>query len=1688
MKTSVLTLVAILLPYFKGVGQEIPAIIKNSDSTNLAYETTMGAMYDDLDYSYVSTGRLYERGFSFVNLAPFNGQLTDSSKSNLIVFSLAYASLVSMTVDESKALPAPSSYRNIMDTVYSTSSIIPVAGMHQLYNTISLDAIDDSLMAISDGNLTDIFPRTEDPYIEKEVFMFAPAELMMDQAVFSLYFDSELFYSNSNKTIDSLLIDVGNGMGFLPIDFDEDVQLSFAERGLKTIKVQLKYTDGTDYFSNFDILIKSAAFRGVEDEPDLSYYVPGINYEVDPSLGRGAGHVYTYLACGHDKIEKPFIWAEAFNPNVGEISANLTKDDIVDRLAHTDSYVDGKPLLGYLTENGYDIIILDYDHGADYLPRTAEFIKEAIRYVNQQKAIANSHAQNIILGQSMGGVATMQALKEMENDGEEHECEKYIIFDSPIMGVNIPMSAQASLLDMATLWVNKPYSPSAGMLFQYVEIIEDIVRLLYLPATRTMMARQCNDVYVGMGDTPASEVFSTTLLEPSGGPLRTEHLYTDHYDYLHNDMGGMPTNCEVLSITNGSREGPDGMQDFDAGDLIIHANIDNMVLGSLIAGYLQDDLEDEDLDMFDTEVMSGTYGLLMWAVGIGIDVDIKFFAMEHSPDFEYYTCELEVYAPLALFPVIYHENVAKTSSGLEIDHVPGGFFGIKNQGVFFEPGGPVDLALSTFKMHTWCFTPTGSVLNYHGETGTWLTDPTRAYTDHYGDINTNKTRGISNYMSNSETPSFDSDPLHDTYSNTAHTWFTNESSRYLIYHMVGSDDLNGIDLVSSSKKYNYGKSDLTPGTDFDSSPPIRTTSILDHSITVNNTSFGVNDDDLIGLTLSPYAPDDMGNSSANSHFVMHLGHICETTPKVALTINNNAVMNIGDGNTRTASVLVQEGHEVVVSNNGNIHVKNGSTLKITEGSKLIVKAGGNLIIENGGLLLVEEGGQIDFYEDGNIALNGENAKLVLDGKIHLYENAIFEPKHEGINSGIITVNNAEGGFVAELGSSIRIIGDGDDDPMLHIAEEGFLKASSNMTQFLLASCQVIIGSENEFVIYSYAPFTSADVSYVVQDNLVSLDQHPRIGLYNKTLINSSDFMDVIINSERAFYVDGAFMNINNSTFDYTYNKNKVMFTLEKGNLFLQNSEFRSYEGVAIILDNQTTYSQIIGTDFVTAIDATNFGEAVWANGSAEVLVKNCTFTGGGAGVNLSSGQVTFKCNNFSHIGYYGINGSTNGRIEMSTGGGAGYNFFDNMSKLCLRLSSVNGLNIHNGYNYFWDEGPEEPTVQGSIELDLDLEYGVTLLGHRNQWNVANTVPASSEFDVWSEYGGDFSFSLAHPMSSVCGALDPDLPYSPPIGDGAGSYMPDISLTDEDNPVRLDSAIAFATKATVLIDSLGSDQSAITLFYDILMHDYTKQELEDKRIQYLLNEAYYGMKFTIGHAIADSVILESNNTSSFSPAIQKYVDVLNVLTVEDTISAEHYFKRFNLELDKAHLFRMLGHTDMGLNILQNTNFCVLDSAEQAVLNKWMFVFEEELAKQQFGELAYGMDTTFTDTSGYYTPIKYRATEYYFGSVINSLSSVTYRTCSGAKSADPNLADDKAYEFVLYPNPSNGIITISYDVPTEGKNEISIYTMDGKEVFTSVLKGGKYSEQIDISFVQSGIYIYKLSLNDLPTEVGRMSISK
>jgi len=821
----------------------------------------------------------------------------------------------------------------------------------------------------------------------------------------------------------------------------------------------------------------------------------------------------------------------------------------------------------------------------------------------------------------------------------------------------------------------------------------------------------------------------------------------------------------------------------------------------------------------------------------------------------------------------------------------------------------------------------------------------------------------------------------------------------------------------------------------------------------------------------------------NSHFVMYLGPICNATPKVTLEIEANGELTIGDGAGRTGSVLVQNGHEIVIEETGIVRIKKGSTLKLNEGGILRIKDGGKLIIEDGGSIITEYGSIIHYENGAEAQLNGEDSRMILGGDLHLFENADFRPIHDGVNSGIIVINNPDGLIIGENGSKFRIIGDGDDDPMLTINEGAKLIAPINMSQLLFASCNVTFRSDEDYSVQSFAPFSSVNSSYAAQDNLTLSDIHPRIGLFNKSSINSSSFTDVLLYSEESGVYDGILTHINNSDFSFTYAKESHLIELFGGNLFMLNCDFTNFTGQALHLEDLTSFSQIINSDFTA--ETSDYGIGIFKSANNELLVKNCNFENGAFGIYNTFGEVSVSCNDFTEISNAAIFGGTYSRVEMSTLHKVGYNTFTDITGNNVFLQNANQFSIVNGYNYFWKDENDALTVKGTLNIPTPFFY---IPGVKNRWNIANSVPGSDQFFITSiPTGTQIHYSLGSNTSANCGALDPETPPVVPVGTGSGSYMPIITITGQTNAMRLDSAISFANGNTHYWDDQNYDSQAIQYYKDILTYAYSSTQLNDERIQYFLREAYNDMRFVVGHAISDSTILRSDNQNSFDSTIQKYVDVLNVLTVKDTFSIDEYRQRFSFELDKAHLFRMLGHTATGLDILQNMNSCDLDSAEQVVLNHWMFVYEEQLAKQSIGIEAYGKDTIYTDTSGYKTPMASQATEFTFGSVINSLTSINYRSCSGSLKPEEDETNRKSL-FAIYPNPSDGIVNLKYQIPTEKRAELVVYSINGQVIYRTWLNEASNTATIDLSNVESGLYLYTVMIDGAVEHAGRISIAK
>ena len=68
---------------------------------------------------------------------------------------------------------------------------------------------------------------------------------------------------------------------------------------------------------------------------------------------------------------------------------------------------------------------------------------------------------------------------------------------------------------------------------------------------------------------------------------------------------------------------------------------------------------------------------------------------------------------------------------------------------------------------------------------------------------------------------------------------------------------------------------------------------------------------------------------------------------------------------------------------------------------------------------------------------------------------------------------------------------------------------------------------------------------------------------------------------------------------------------------------------------------------------------------------------------------------------------------------------------------------------------------------------------------------------------------------------------------------------------------------------------------------------------------------------------------------------------------------------------------------------------------------------------------------------------------------------------------------YPNPFNPLTTINYQIPEEGLVKLVVYDVLGKEVsilLNEAKKSGSYKVEFDGSNLSSGIYFYKLIINN------------
>lgn len=160
---------------------------------------------------------------------------------------------------------------------------------------------------------------------------------------------------------------------------------------------------------------------------------------------------------------------EKYSKNNGGVFNATEHESIEDNMYYENAPNDRKNLIDVLRGIGYDVIILNIpnystsaegstvenkkiDGGADYVERNGRALASYLKSTKSTLLANGSNQDIVIMGPSMGGLISRYALAYMEKQfattGDvtwKHNTRLWVSFDSPHLGANIPVGAQANI-------------------------------------------------------------------------------------------------------------------------------------------------------------------------------------------------------------------------------------------------------------------------------------------------------------------------------------------------------------------------------------------------------------------------------------------------------------------------------------------------------------------------------------------------------------------------------------------------------------------------------------------------------------------------------------------------------------------------------------------------------------------------------------------------------------------------------------------------------------------------------------------------------------------------------------------------------------------------------------------------------------------------------------------------------------------------------------------------------------------------------------------------------------------------------------------------------------------------------------------------------------------------------------------
>ncbi len=367
-----------------------------------------------------------------------------------------------------------------------------------------------------------------------------------------------LWYSNQDAQIQQIAIDFNDGNGYQNITFGQTITLSYATEGTYNWDYKLTLTNGQILHSHSKLIVghKTAPIanniqKRLPNEPCTDGTLVNGFDQVEfqgtqqfNGIANSATIQIDYIGnngCGN--ITRPLIVAEGFESGLLGSEDPLGEYNIQDFI--DESTINAGALAGEIAN--YDIIYVNWDQGRDDLRRNALLLQDIIAWVNSIKTENN---QNVVLGQSMGGVIARYALAGMEQDpNQDHDTSLYISHDAPHQGANIPLGIQYFARHMADQFVSTPVGDMDLPVAEGSVTINDINNVFNSPGTRQLLANNINGSF--SLDNSAFNTWQTEL-QLRGYPQQTRNIAISNGSHCANEQLVGPQ--EELLYLSGSVE------------------------------------------------------------------------------------------------------------------------------------------------------------------------------------------------------------------------------------------------------------------------------------------------------------------------------------------------------------------------------------------------------------------------------------------------------------------------------------------------------------------------------------------------------------------------------------------------------------------------------------------------------------------------------------------------------------------------------------------------------------------------------------------------------------------------------------------------------------------------------------------------------------------------------------------------------------------------------------------------------------------------------------------------------------------------------------------------------------------------------------------------------------------------------